>query len=274
LISLTFDDALVEHLEIAAPILDAYQLKGTFYVHLAARQFFQRRFQWSSMAEQGHELGGHTIFHPALASKDWVSPGIAIDDYSLDRMRHELTVANDYLASVDGLNERSFAYPCSNPHLGRAGYLRRVLPAFGLQRTRLASWVDRAGVDFGATKQSYQDLVSEFYFAARCGGLTLMETAPPATSMQRYLLASAAVDGHGFAMMSEFIERSLASGGWAILQFHGVGGGHSMNCQEEDFAQLIDWIASRYAEFVVTIRDGVKRLQSNGMRVRNTRVRL
>lgn len=273
MISLTFDDALVEHLEIAAPILDAYQLSGTFYVHLAANQFFQRRSEWSALADRGHELGGHTIFHPAVSSKNWVSSGIAIDDYSLDRMRHELTVANDYLTSIDGFTERSFAYPCSNPNVGKEGYLRRMLPALGLQRTRVAGWVDRMGIDFGATKQRYQDLVSQLYFAARSGGITLADTAPPATAMDRLLLASAAVNGDGLEPMCEFIERSLASDGWAILQFHGVGGGHAMNCPQDDFAQLIDWIASRYAESVVTIRDGVKRLQRDGTRLRHLSVR-
>jgi hypothetical protein len=53
--------------------------------------------------------------------------------------------------------------------------------------------------------------------------------------------------------------RSLHGGGWAILQFHGVGGGY-MDCSLPDFRQFVSWIADEHADQTVTILQGAKRM--------------
>ncbi len=254
-ISLTFDDALSEHLDHAIPILDEYGMKGTFYVHLAAEEFSRRIAEWRAAAKCGHELGNHTIFHPADSRKTWVREGNAIDGYTLDRMRQELETANRLLQAIDGSARRSFAYPCSNPVLGHRGIVKEVLFKLGCERTRLPGWVDRCGFDVGSTEKSYTPLVADLFLAARGGGLEKHSTAPAATRFDRFLLPSVAVEGWSLAELIAFTERGLAAGTWVILQFHGIGGGHRMNCDVTIFRDFAGWLRGEHSDRVATVRD-------------------
>ncbi|GEM_PF-2429160 len=136
MISLTFDDALDQHLDVVLPILDEAQLHGTFYAHLSAPSLNRRIDEWKSLAQSGHEIGNHTIFHPADARKSWVSEGNALDLYSIDRMEMELQLANKWLTVIDGQTQRTFAYPCSNTVLGSYGKINQFLFRAGLPNTR------------------------------------------------------------------------------------------------------------------------------------------
>ena len=141
-VSLTFDDGLTEHLDIVIPILDVHQLCGTFYVHLSAPAFGPRIDDWKQAARTGHEIGNHTILHPADERKAWVTEGNSLDRYTMDRMRQELQTANQILSGVDDRTERTFAYPCSNHRLGRHGIVRRMVRFMGMERTRVAPWAE------------------------------------------------------------------------------------------------------------------------------------
>jgi len=263
MISLTFDDALHEHLDHAVPILDGHGLLGTFYTHLAAPAFAARLDEWRRAAQHGHELGNHTIFHPADARKAWVRQGNAIDHYTIDRMRLELETANRFLQAIDGQSERTFAYPCSNPVLGRRGLVKSMLFKCGWEFTRLPGMVDRFHMDIGSTRRSYAPAVRELFVAARGGGLTLQSPAPPPLeTWDRHMLPSAAVAGWAFRDLVEFVERGLGAGSWVILQFHGIGGGHRMNCDLGVFRDFAAWLADRCADSVVTVAEGVQKIWS------------
>jgi sialate O-acetylesterase len=264
MISLTFDDALDVHLDHAISVLDELGLRGTFYAHMTSDSLSRRLDDWRGAAASGHELGNHTIFHPALMEKAWVTPGNAIDLYTLDRMRLELQTANRWLQAIDGHDQRTFAYPCSNPVIGRHGPLIRTMHRIGLRYTRWPGLVERAGLDFGSTRQSYAPLLPELFLAARGGGLTMEMTPPSRGQWDRFQLQSAACDGHTMDQMRDFITRSLDGNGWAILQFHGVGGGHDMDCSLGEFQQLVAWIADHHANRTVTIRDGVGQMNGGG----------
>jgi sialate O-acetylesterase len=262
LISLTFDDALGAHLDVAMPILDAAGLRGTFYAHVAAAAFLPRADDWRRAAAAGHEIGNHTIFHPATEEKSWVRDGNAIESYGLDRMRMEIDTANRVLASIDGRTRRTFAYPCSNPVVGRHGWPVRALHGLGMRRTRWPGLVERAGLDLGSTRRSYAPLLPHLVAGARGGGLSIESEVPPLASMPRYQIPSAAVDGHPFEAMKAFAERALNHGRWGVLQFHGVGGGHHMDCRLDEFIRLVEWLASRHHERVVTVLEGAERLDA------------
>lgn len=259
MISLTFDDALIEHLDHVVPILNEHGLTGTFYTHIAAPGFAGRMDQWREAARCGHELGNHTIFHPADARKRWVRPGGAADDYTLGRMRLELEVASQILQGVDGKTERTFAYPCSNPTLGRRGLVKSLLFRLGFEFTRLPGIVDRFHLDVGSTQQSYAPLVRELFVAARGGGPTKESPLPPPDTLDRHCLPSIAVDGWSLQDLIGHTQRGLANGGWVILQFHGVGGGHRMNCDLETFRNFAAWLRDQHSERVTTILDGARR---------------
>jgi len=260
MISLTFDDALHEHLDHAVPILDGHGLLGTFYTHLAAPAFAARLDEWRLAARRGHELGNHTIFHPADARKKWVRQGNAIDHYSLDRMQLELETANRFLQALDGRSERTFAYPCSNPILGRRGLVKSLLFKAGWEFTRLPGMVDRFHLDIGSTRQSYAPVVRELFIAARGGGLTLQSPAPPPLqTWDRHMLPSAAVEDWTFHDLVGDVQRGLQAESWVILQFHGVGGGHHMNCDLAVFRDFAAWLSDHHADRVVTIAEGVRK---------------
>ncbi len=259
-ISLSFDDALEQHWRTAIPLMNDRGLVGTFYVHLSAPGFLRHSDQWRNAARAGHELGNHTVFHPAVSSKAWVRPGNAIEHYTLDRMRMELEFANEWLSQIDGQSERTFAYPCSNSFIGRQGWIHRSLAALHLHRTRLTTWVDRLHLDIGSTRQSYANLVGELFVAGRGGGLARHDRIPPVSEWSRTNLLSVAVENGTLGELQHFVNTTVESGRWAILQFHGVGGGHRMDCSELVFAEFIRWLGQEHASRVITVLDGARRL--------------
>lgn len=257
LVSLTFDDALDVHLDAAMPILQDAGLRGTFYVNIGSDSFGSRHRDWAAAAASGHELGNHTIFHPGVSTKPWVTEGIALESYSLDRMRRELIVANEVLAMLDGRSERSFAFPCSNHLLGRAGWPRRVLTRLGLERTRLMGWVDRFGLDIGSKRVDYTSLVREQFIAARCGGVEVADL--PQRPPDRHRVRGVTGDGLDVRGLMAAVDAAIARDAWLVLVFHGIGGGHHMSCDLEAFRQLTKRLASDDRVEVVTFLQGAKR---------------
>lgn len=259
-ISLTFDDALDQHRETVIPLLNRHQLVGTFYTHLSAPGFVHHVEKWKAAAIAGHELGNHTVFHPAVSSKAWVRPGNAIDDYSLDRMRMELEFANDWLSTIDGRTERTFAYPCSNPFVGHEGWILKSLHRLQLDRTRLSQWVRRCRLNFGATQKSYAGIVGELFIAGRGGGLNRHDLVPPVSEWSRTSLLSVAIENWTLAELQQHVTTTINLGRWAILQFHGVGGGHRMDCPSEVFTDFVGWLKAHHAHRIITVVEGARRL--------------
>jgi hypothetical protein len=256
IITFTFDDALDTHLDNAIPCLDAYGLKGTFYLNLSADSFGRRMDEWRRAAACGHELGNHTIFHPAVSRKEWVREGNAIELYTLDRMRMELTVANSILRELDGKEERTFAFPCSNPVLGRPGISKRVLAALGLDRTRLTGLVNRGRLDFGSREEDYTPVVKELFFAARCGGLPPddLSTVPE----NRYRVRGVEGDGRTLAELSAAVDLAIERRTWTVFVFHGIGGGHHLSCDRDVYEQLVARLAQDRRVVVKTFLDAAR----------------
>jgi len=259
-ISLSFDDALEQHLDHVIPALTSAGLVGTFYVPLSAKAFIQRGPDWQRAAHDGHELGNHTVFHPADARKDWVRTGNAIDWYSLDRMRLELEFASQMLQTLDGRAERTFAYPCCNSFVGRRGWVRRMVETAGCGQTRLAGWVDRWRMDLGSTLQSYEPVAGDLFAAARGGGLVRGQHVPSTSTWRRTQLLSVAVDDWSLRDLQDHVVASVESGTWAILQFHGVGGGHRLNCDLAIFREFVAWLQTEFSGQVITVLEGAQRL--------------
>jgi peptidoglycan/xylan/chitin deacetylase (PgdA/CDA1 family) len=68
-ISLTFDDGLRSQREIAVPLLNDRGLRATFYLNPRGTtpesdDWQERWAAWKEVAEQGHELGNHSLTHP------------------------------------------------------------------------------------------------------------------------------------------------------------------------------------------------------------------
>jgi peptidoglycan/xylan/chitin deacetylase (PgdA/CDA1 family) len=65
-ISLTFDDAMATHLDVAAPILREHRLNGTFFVSTGLGVWGKHKGEGEQLAKDGNELGDHTVHHPCL----------------------------------------------------------------------------------------------------------------------------------------------------------------------------------------------------------------
>ena len=82
--SFTFDDGLMSQYTYAAPLLDSYGFKGTFFIISAAMTDelpgiwrYGTWDQFRSMSVDGHEIGSHTVTHPDLTT-------LAIGDTTTD----------------------------------------------------------------------------------------------------------------------------------------------------------------------------------------------
>jgi peptidoglycan/xylan/chitin deacetylase (PgdA/CDA1 family) len=66
MVSLSFDDGLPSHLSLIIPTLNAYGMKGTFYLITDYANSENTWAAWRAAAAQGHEIGSHTLSHPSL----------------------------------------------------------------------------------------------------------------------------------------------------------------------------------------------------------------
>jgi peptidoglycan/xylan/chitin deacetylase (PgdA/CDA1 family) len=147
-VALTFDDGLEEHYTVAAPLLDALGLSGTFFVpsgaidldgaaaaeYSATRLRRQKTFAFMSSAElrelAAHpwfEIGGHTVSHPDLATVGDPAPEVATSKHALEELSEHPV--------------RWFAYPFGSPSnvslraadaIEQTGYLAAftIVPSF------------------------------------------------------------------------------------------------------------------------------------------------
>jgi len=245
IVSLTFDDALDVHLDHVVPLLDQHGFQGSFYVTLGAQSFTGRLDEWRRVAAKGHELGNHTIFHPAWRHKSYVTGGNAVENYSLDRMRLELEAANRILSGLDGQTERTFAYPCCNQVIGAPGFAKRFLGRMKLDRTRLMSALNRhSWLDVGSTEMSYEALAAELFLASRAGGERF--SADPDYPPCRTAVPCVSLDGKREDELASVLDAFLRHEcGWLVFMGHGIGGGHHLSCDTAVFEWLLGILRSR-----------------------------
>lgn len=257
IVSLTFDDALDVHLDVAVPLMEKYGFRGSFYVPLGAGSFTRRLDDWRHAATRGHELGNHTIFHPAWRHKSYVTEGNDIERYTLDRMRVEIETANRILTGLDGREERSFAYPCCNSVLGHPGLAKRSLRWLGLNRTRLMGWILRhSWLDVGSTELAYESVVAQHCVAARSGGDRFAAGVdyPPS----RWSVPCVSLDGKQEGEVRGGVDEFLGHDrGWLVYMVHGVGGGHRLSCDTSVLELLLKVLQLRGVT-VLPFRDAVR----------------
>lgn len=132
-ISLSYDDALDSQLDHAAPALEEYDLRASFYLTLSAAGVRTRLNEWRALAKSGHELGNHTIYHAcsgSLPDREWVTPLNDLDNRSLEEIRLEVITANVFLQAIDGASQRTFTPPCDDLIVDGENYLPLVAAEF------------------------------------------------------------------------------------------------------------------------------------------------
>lgn len=214
-IVLSYDDGLNVHLDTVVPLLAQHDIRATFYVTGTAATVRLRSNDWGSAAEDGHELGNHTMFHPcsgSLPGRSWVKPDRDLDRYSYDQYVDEIAEANSLLASIDNKKRRSFAYTCGDRKAGDQSIVDVIKNAAVAAR----------GVNGGVNKLGQLDLFD---------------------------LRAYTVFGQNAELLQSEAEKAIKNNGLLIFLFHGVGGEHDLNIERDQHRQFIEYLASRKEDF-------------------------
>jgi len=207
-VCLTYDDGLDCHLDVAMPALEKYGLKGTFYATGFSSSLYTRMEEWRLWAAKGHELGNHTLFHPCDGNSfDWVIPEYDLNRYTFAQLRNELRTANSLLKAIDGRDERSFAYTCTNYTINGVSFI---------------------------------DSIRGMFPSARGGG-------PVPSTMEGldiYYVPSWGVSDPSGEELIAYVKEAEKMGTIAVFMFHSVGGGY-LNVSAEAHEQLLEYLDSR-----------------------------
>ncbi len=184
-VSLTYDDGLDSQLANAAPQLDEFGLKATFF--LTRENMEARAKDWEALASRGHEIADHTNTHPCR-----------LRGYDSDRFdREEIVPTEQFLDEhFPGPRPRTYAYPCGFTLLGRG--------------TREQRWTN------------YLKVLRPHFLAARTvdGG----PNDPRQTAANRFILHAfePTYDRDDPVMAYRYVDLAIRRGHWAILVFHEV----------------------------------------------------
>lgn len=140
-VSLSYDDALNSQLDNAIPTLNEFGFKGSFYLTLSSSVFSQRKAEWQAIAQQGHELGNHTINHAcrgSLPDREWVKADNDLDKIPLNTLLTEIIEANKILKQLDKQSTRTFTVPCTDKLVSGVDYLQKIKPFFIGIKSRVA----------------------------------------------------------------------------------------------------------------------------------------
>ncbi|ULC59359.1 polysaccharide deacetylase family protein [Flaviramulus sp. BrNp1-15] len=206
---LTYDDALNVHLDNVIPYLDKFNLKGTFYLIGDAQVTSNRLSDWRTSANNGHELGNHSLTHPCNGQgegREWVQPERDLSKYSVERTVNEIRITNTLLEAIDGKTERTFAYPCGDKKIGNTNYYDLLTNDF----------VGARGVNSGmqAVKDINLNDVNAYF-----------------------------IDGHSGAYMIDLVKKAIETETLIVFLFHGVGGEHNLDVSLEAHNELIQYLA-------------------------------
>ncbi|HEY4406357.1 MAG TPA: polysaccharide deacetylase family protein [Xanthobacteraceae bacterium] len=229
-VSISYDDALPIHYELAGSALEAHGLRGTFYLNISAGPS-QTPLSWRKLAARGHELGNHSLFHPCRRDKgdrSWVDKAFDLRHYTPHRFRQELSVANAFLQLIDGRSERTYAYTCFDTHLG--------------------GW---------RTKTPISDLIRDNFIAGR--GARTDQPIVVSHDLDLMSLGGFLADSLPLTALTDAIKHASDEGSWLILVIHGIGADtHSSFVEPSIHRKLLDFLASESSIWVAPVIEVAK----------------
>jgi peptidoglycan/xylan/chitin deacetylase (PgdA/CDA1 family) len=199
-LSFTFDDARQTQLTNAIPCLDQYGIKATFYV--LQKNVERDVAGWQRIAQEGHEIGNHTISHPCSGNFAH-SRHRALELFSWSQMEDEIIEANHLVKETLGVLPQTFAYPCGNSFVGR-----------------------------GPNRQSYVPLIAQYFKAGRA---TLNSGNAKGICDVSHLHA-VGIDRAEAENLIRLIDQARANNEWLIFYGHELGDveGHGMTTDTFD----------------------------------------
>ena len=181
------------------PDLEAAGFRGTFYLQTAREDMLRRVTDWRAAHARGHEIGNHTVHHWCRAQPylerlgrvpDWLKH--PLESVSPAEIATEVAAAADWLDQNIGPDaDRTFAHPCGALAIGAE-----------------------------PDEASYDAAILQRHFAART---CIPEVNDPAT-VQMLRIGGFAGSGATAQPLIAHCEAALATGGWTVLLFHGIGG--------------------------------------------------
>ena len=205
---LTYDDGVPEQLTHAVPLLNALNMKATFYLTPGFEGFKEHVQDWKKVAAQGHELGNHTLFHPCRADmpgRDWVRPEYDLSKYTVQQMVEEIELTNTVLAMLDGRQARTFAYPCG---------------------------------DMTAGGKSYVDEIRKDVTGARAVDAKMVKI----DDVDLYRIPSYMINGESGDELINLVKQAVDQQELLVFLFHGVGGGHGINVSVDAHNKLLRYL--------------------------------
>lgn len=213
-VSLSYDDGLPIHHQHAAPALEAAGLRGTFYVP-GKSDITDNPDAWRKLAAQGHELGNHSLFHPCprpLRYYRWLKDTYDIREYTPERFRIEIEVANLVLHLLDGKTERTYGNNCCNLTVGE-----------------------------GENAVPMDDIIRDLVVAAR--GTLTYEVIDPRQPINFMQLGHFDGDSHTADELKGLTQQALDTGGWIIFMMHGIGPeSHTLNIDPGEHDAFANWL--------------------------------
>ncbi len=209
-IALTYDDGLSSHVNTAAPALNQYGFKATFYPTISSPSLIDEKEKWKKLPIDGHELGNHTVYHPCQKSKEgmeWVKDEYDLDTYTSQQIAQEINLANTLLTEMDGQDSRTFAYPCSHHYAGGESYLGYVSSQFTSARSS-------SGEQSKLVKVSDIDL---------------------------YNIPSWSPNNHEADELISYVQNIIEHKTFSTLTFHGIGAEH-LTVSKEDHDKMLQFL--------------------------------
>jgi peptidoglycan/xylan/chitin deacetylase (PgdA/CDA1 family) len=232
-ISLTFDDAMQTHLDIAGPILKKHGLNGTFFVVTGSSSTWRKRpDDWQRLAAEGNETGSHTVNHPCMLKA--IKPHS--QDYSPDMMLKEIRESSEAIIERLGVRRGlTFAYPCGDMTFGGESDLAR-------------------------NQAHYMDYVAQYHFAARGYNSWAPVVAEDINPLTVPVLGW--TFGKDSPSLLAQLEPVRQGHNWGVYVFHGVGG-QWLSVRKETFDELAGYLAQHTEIWTATFGDVVRYIQES-----------
>ncbi|NJC22650.1 peptidoglycan/xylan/chitin deacetylase (PgdA/CDA1 family) [Arthrobacter pigmenti] len=217
-VSLTFDDGFSSQLR-AAELMDGHGLSGTFFVNSGSvgRPGYLTLDQLRALADQGHEIGGHSVSHNSLPS---LNQQEVVREICLDRR-----VLTEW-----GFTVRNFAYPFA--------------------ATNKAAL--QAAMDCGYNSaRGLGGLENRF----GCPGCPTAETIPP-RNPSLTAAPSNVTDEWTLADLKDAVQTPQLTGGWVQLTFHRLctTACDNISIKENVFEEFLEWLEERTRNSNVVVR--------------------